>query len=73
MILQSPKSLTATIHVRFHYKEEEEQQKPPDEDGLQIINRLLDKAAELQPSLQDLLVRFADHLKNISTNEQGQG
>lgn len=52
MIFQSPKSLTATIHVRFHYKEEE-QQKPPDESGLQIINRLLDKAGGLEPELQD--------------------
>lgn len=72
MIFQSLESLTATIHVRFHYKEEE-QQKPPDGSGLQIINRLLDKAAELQPEMQDLLVRFADHLKNISTDEEGQG
>ena len=46
MIFQSPESLTAAIHVRSYYKEEE-QRKPPDESGLQIINRLLDKAAEL--------------------------
>jgi len=30
----------------------------------------LDKAGELQLAIRDLLVRFADHLKNISTDEE---
>jgi len=30
----------------------------------------LDKAAELQPELRNLLVRFADHLKALSANEE---
>ncbi len=65
----APKSLTATIYVRFHYQE-------PEVGALtggdtQTINKILDQASELSPDLQELLVKFADFL-NRAGQPNGQ-
>jgi len=62
---EPPKSLTATIYVRFHYKETETQ--PVTEGETAMINRILDKASELSPDLREILIKFADYL-----NQQGK-
>ena len=69
-MLESPKSLTATIHVRFHYKEVEPG--PVDAGETEIMSKVLDQAAELSPELQELLVKFADYLKGLSKKPGGQ-
>jgi len=61
VMFQSPKSLTAVVHVRFHY--EEPTSKSPSESEVEILSRLMDQASELEPSLQEILVQFAEHLK----------
>lgn len=61
VMFQSPKSLTAVVHVRFQY--EEPTSKSPSESEVEILSRLMDQASELEPSLQEILVQFAEHLK----------
>ena len=55
-----PKSLTAIVHVRFHYKELET--KPVGGGEIEIMSRILDQASELPPKQQEILVKFADYL-----------
>ena len=65
-MIQSPKSLTATIHIRFHYKDPESD--PVTEGETTMIDKLLDQAGDLDPELQDLLIKFASYLK-VSGND----
>ena len=64
-MIQGPKSLTATIHVRFNYDGDE--LKPAVEGQTQIIAKLLEHTTDLAPELQELLIKFANYLKEIST------
>jgi len=59
----SPKSLTAVVHVRFHYEEPEA--KPPSQGEIQILSSLMDRASELNPEMQEVLVKFASYLKKV--------
>jgi len=59
-----PKSLTATIHVRFHYKEPEPGQVIAGE--TKLIDELLVHAGDMAPELQDLLLKFAKSLRGNS-------
>ena len=59
-MIKSPKSLTAVIHVRFHYREAETK---TTEGGVEALSKLFDQASELSPEHQELLIKFADHLK----------
>lgn len=70
-MMQTPKSLTATVHIRFHY--DETKSKPPSEGEIELLNRLMDQATELEPKLQELLVKFADYIKEISSEEKRAG
>ena len=64
-MIQGPKSLTATVHVRFHYAEPEV--KTAVEGQTQMIAKLLEHTTDLDPELQELLIKFANYLKGIST------
>lgn len=66
-MFESPKSLTATIHVRFDYREPEG--KPVDQSQVEMMDRILDQAAGLDPGLQELLVTFASHLRGLSKED----
>lgn len=68
--MESPKSLTALVHIRFHYGEVPS--KPPGKSEIEILAGLLDHASELDPTLQELLVKFADYIKKTS-EEAGVG
>ena len=59
-MIESPKSLTAVVHVRFHYKELET--KPIGEGEIEIMSRILDRTSELPPELQEMVVKFTDYL-----------
>ena len=63
MIVESPKSLTAVVHVNFHYQEP--QVKPVGEGEIEILSRILNQASGLSPEMQEVLVKFADHLGNL--------
>ncbi|MBA7695670.1 hypothetical protein ES703_104302 [subsurface metagenome] len=62
-MMESPKSLTAVVHVKFHYKDTEA--KPVSDSDLKMISRILDTASSMEPEFQELLVKFADHLRKL--------
>ena len=62
MMFESPKSLTAVIHIRF----QEPTGKPPIEEEIEILNRMMDDADELDPELSEILVQFADYINKAS-------
>lgn len=70
-MIQSPKSLTAVVHVKFHYADEEAGIKPVSERDIEVISRILDKASGLEAEKQELLVKFADYLNQSCLNRQG--
>jgi hypothetical protein len=67
-MITSPKSLTAVVHVNFHYEEEEA--KPVSERDIEMISQILTKASGLEPELQNILVKFADYLNQVGTEER---
>lgn len=62
-MMESPKSLTAIVHVRFHYKEPET--KLVSESELEMLGRILDRASELPPEQQEIMVKFAKYLAEL--------
>ena len=66
-MVESPKSLTAVIHVRFHYREAETK---ATESSIETLSKLLDHASELSPEYQELLVKFANHLKETCNKSE---
>jgi len=68
-MIKSPKSLTATIHVRFHYKENETD--PLEQGTTETIAKILDEASDMDPGLQELLIKFANYLSQISQKQEG--
>lgn len=60
-MIQSPRSLTAIVHVKFHYGEGIS--KAPDESQIELLNNLMEKTSSLDPELQRILVGFADQMK----------
>ena len=55
-----PNSLTAVVHLRFHYDEKEK--KLVGEAEIQLLDELLGRAGDLDPKLQELLIKFADYI-----------
>lgn len=58
-MFESPKSLTATVYVRFNYKQSEIKVEASE---LELINRILDQASDMSPEQRELLLKFADYL-----------
>jgi len=58
--MEFPASLTAIVHMRFHYDEKE--RKIVGEAYVQLLDELMGRAAGLDPELQELLVKFADYV-----------
>ncbi|GAH81942.1 unnamed protein product [marine sediment metagenome] len=67
-MIQSPKSLTAVVHVKFHYEETEP--KPVSELDVEMVSQILAKASGLEPELQELLIKFAGHLNQVMETEE---
>lgn len=63
-MLQTPKSLTAVVHVKFHYKEPE--MKSVSEGEIEMVSRMLNHASEMPVEYQEILIKFADHLKQFA-------
>ena len=59
-MIETPKSLTAIVHVRFNYQEPEA--KAPDRKEVEILSRILDQSSNLSPEMQEIMVKFADYL-----------
>ena len=63
-MIDTPKSLTAVVHVKFNYKESEA--KAPDSREIEILSRVLDQASNLPPEMQEIMVKFADYLGGLN-------
>lgn len=59
-MIKTPMSLTATVHVRFHYTESEIKAASMGE--TELLARVLDQATDMDSELQELLVKFANFL-----------
>ena len=57
---QLPKSLTATVHIRFHYPEAETR---PNDCPIELVANLLEHVDDLPPDLQEVVVKFANYLR----------
>ena len=66
-MIESPKSLTAVVHVRFHYRETAAK---ATESGIRMLSKLLDQASELSTEHQELLIKFANHLKETCNKSE---
>lgn len=67
-MIQSPKSLTAVVHVKFHYGEEETKQ--PGEAQVELLSNVMDSASEMSPELQEVLAQFADYLQKVTSDKK---
>ena len=63
-MIKSPKSLTAIIDIKFHYKEPET--KPVDQGEIEILAKIFDQGWELEPKKQEILVKFANYLNHLA-------
>lgn len=61
--MESPKSLTAVVYVRFNYQDKGTEAKPLGRGELEMLNRLMDQACNLPVDLQEMLVKFGSYLK----------
>lgn len=68
-MMESPRSLTAVVHVKFNYKEHKNPK--VNKSDLEVMSKILDQAAEMPPEHQELMAKFADYLKNLSENKVG--
>jgi len=68
-MIESPKSLTAIVHVKFHYKELGS--KPVDQDEIEMLAKILDQGSELSPGMQEILLKFADYLNQNMKRDGG--
>jgi len=64
MELRLPTSMTALINLKFHY--DEETGKLSGEVDLQLLDELIGEAKDLQPDLQEILIRFAQSINKTS-------
>lgn len=70
MIFEAPKPLTATVHVRFHYRDLGEGTVSQGE--TERIGRILDQAGEMAPELLEMLLKFASFVSDLRPKEDGQ-
>ncbi|MBA7679407.1 hypothetical protein ES703_87699 [subsurface metagenome] len=70
-MLRTPKSLTATIHVQFNYDGEKEP-KQATEGEVELVNKILDRTSELEPDLQNTILKFVDYLNKLGGKGDGQ-
>ena len=51
------------VHVKFHYKEPET--KPVDQGEIEMLAKILDQGWELEPEMQEILVKFVNYLNQL--------
>lgn len=69
-MIGSPKSLTAIVHVRFHHNKESGSESWPSD--LEMVGKILERASEMGPDMQEILVKFADYLRDLDGTKVGQ-
>jgi hypothetical protein len=68
-----PKSLTAVVHVKLSYDDDDEEETRPGEDEVAPMDRLRDSVSRLDPYLRDLVIRFAEEIRDESFSEKEEG
>ena len=68
-MFESPSSLTATVYVRFNYKELAAQRL--DEKTTEMTGIILDQASGLSTEMQEILVKFVDYLSKLGQKKEG--
>ncbi len=58
-----PDSLTATVFVKFNYKETEIKAEAGEEE---IVNEILKEASDIPPEQRELLSKFASYLNSLA-------
>jgi len=66
-----PKSLTAIVHMRFHYEDVESTGGDGEPRRAELLSRIVERAADLSPELQKILGEFAKQVGEVS-NGDGQ-
>jgi len=66
--MESPKSLTAIVHVKFHYIEPKT--KPVSEGEIEMMANVLDKTSDLSPEMRDIVVKFAEYLGQVKAGAE---
>jgi len=66
-----PKSLTAIVHVRFHYEDVKRTGGDGEPRRAELLSRIVERAADLSPELQKILEEFAKQVREVS-NGDGQ-
>jgi len=66
-----PKSLTAIVHVRFHYENVKHTGSDGEPRRAELLSRIVERAADLSPELQKILEEFAKQVGEVP-NEDGQ-
>ena len=64
-----PISVTAIVHLKFHF--DKESRKIIGEAEIQLIDELMAQASDLDPELQELLLKFANYMKGKPTSNGG--
>ena len=67
VVIGFPHSLTATIHVKFHYKDAGA--KGVEKGDIEMINHILERASGMTDKERTFLTRFADYLSGKSQAE----
>jgi len=67
-MFETPKSLTAVVHVRFNYQESAA--KTPDSEEIEILSNIVDQASNLSPEMQEIVVKFADYLGKLTNRAE---
>ena len=62
-----PLSMTATIHVKFHYQDTKT--KGVEKGDVEMINHILERASGMTDKERTFLTRFADYLSGKSQAE----
>jgi len=69
-MMELPKALTALVHVIFHYRGLPSEE--PSKSEIELLDSLLERASELDPEMQEMLIKFADHVRRSTQGGTGQ-
>lgn len=67
-MIETPKSLTAIIHVKFNY--EQSAAKTPDAKDIELLSNILDQTSNLAPEMQEIIAKFADYLGTLNNRAE---
>jgi len=62
-----PKSLTAIVHMKFHYEDVKRTGGDGDPRRAELLSQLVERAADMSPELQKILEEFAKQVEEVSS------